>query len=863
MNKFKDFFRNIFSKKTWSKIFSLSGWKRWFLSFFIVAGAITTVSVGTTLYTAKNTKKSIEYGGGQEFLVSVNFNGSKESINDVAKSIANRINDQDTNITIEGRDKIKISKSGNFTSADRVHFESLISNKSTLIFTDTNGQPLFRNGVFVEPTESNKIDWDLVYKNTEQLQSFVPPIKDARYRFNQFNSSHSTEVVLANKNAEIEWTKLTEYISKQQNNKYLLSWLNIDELISLANTKYPQEWSNAKRNPYNFVYINEQPVFEGKDGVLKENVFNGSKYLVNKIGVAEPIRSESFSIPSRSRTKTDAVKLAEEINYGTAKYDLKIISSNFIASNDTNNAYLFSLIAIGVILTFLAIMLIVNYGLLGMLSTISLALYTFLTLTLITVLRGDYSPISFGSIILGLAICFDFNVLLLGRLKKEIYRGEKMRKAVATSLHSSLTPIFDFSILTMLISFAFFYFTVQSVRTFSISAVILVISSLIATFIVTRLIVPLLANTKTFISNPRLLGIRMKKYNNPVEKASNLNLIKHSKWFFISLLILFICSIISVTLFGLITKDWANALNLSTSFRSGTNITIQGTNGLNKIQANQIRDLLIADANKLNINNALSVISVSASDINSTVYNVIIKTTQLFETSQINLIRAKLIDGGFIGVQLLTFNTSVANAIDIFSKTAIALAPTLLIIALYVLVRYKWTYSIAVVFALILDLLGILIVVALFRIQVNSMFIIGFISALIFSLNDKLALINRIREIMSNQHLGDFIEQKDIEHAVQKSVRLNAKRSLYFAIVSIIINVIAASFIYPINLSFTLTFSAGIILSSLSTIFVMAYIWQKLEIKRQKGIKNRHFNKFWVTPGHDEQIFPGVNDFVA
>lgn len=120
-------------------------------------------------------------------------------------------------------------------------------------------------------------------------------------------------------------------------------------------------------------------------------------------------------------------------------------------------------------------------------------------------------------------------------------------------------------------------------------------------------------------------------------------------------------------------KDWANALNLSTSFRSGTNITIQGTNGLNKIQANQIRDLLITDANKLNINNASSVISVSASDINSTVYNVIIKTTQLFETSQINLIRAKLIDSGFIGVQLLTFNTSVANAIDIFQKQQLRL----------------------------------------------------------------------------------------------------------------------------------------------------------------------------------------------
>lgn len=161
----------------------------------------------------------------------------------------------------------------------------------------------------------------------------------------------------------------------------MLSWLNIDELISLANTKYPQGGSNAKRNPYNFVYINEQPVFKGKEGVLKENVFNGSKYLVNKIEVAEPIRSESFQSYRDQERKLMAVKLAEEINYGTAKYDLKIISSNSInISNETNNVYLFSLIVIGAILTFLAIMLIVNYGLLGMLSTISL-LYTFLTLT--------------------------------------------------------------------------------------------------------------------------------------------------------------------------------------------------------------------------------------------------------------------------------------------------------------------------------------------------------------------------------------------------------------------------------------------------------------------------------------------------
>ncbi|QBF34891.1 protein translocase subunit SecDF [Mycoplasmopsis phocirhinis] len=878
MKKIGQFFKNIFSASTLKRFFTLSNWKRWFFSFFIVAATITTVVAGTTLYTTKNVKKSIKYGGGQEFLVSIeNNNESKTPVTEVARSVQNRIGDSnnfnDVRVDVESDDKLKISKTGDLSVKERQTFEKLLTTKSTLIFTDISGQPLFRNGVFVEPNENNKINWEDVVEDEQILNSFVPPIRNARQNFNSFGSNNSfvVDVTLSNKTAEIEWTKATDYLSKKaQGQNLLLTWLNIDDLINIARNEYLNEWIKANKNPYNFVYVNETPDQGQNQGVLKTYSINADNYLINKVGVNTPLRGESFSIPSSARgerlTDESSKKLAENIKFGIAKYDLKIVSSNFISANETNNAYLLSLIAIGVIFVLIAIMFIVNYGLLGALSTISMALYLFITMLMFTTLRGEYSPIALASVMLGLLIFFNSIVLTYSRLKQEIYRGEKMRKALATTMRSTLSTLFDSNIVIILISFMLFYFGTQGIRTFSISLVFSIIGVATSAILLTRFVTSMLVNTKLFSKKPNLLGVRSKKLNHAfVNKFTNLNFISHSKWYLVAIGIFVLLALITFGVFAGINQNISAGFNRALEFQGGVNITIQGRQDLNTTinieQATQIRDYLINNSANLNISNASDVISLSALDSQNNAYSVVIKTSQSISPQQISAIRNGV--QAIASVDILSYGFNSLSSIEFLLNTIYAVLVALGIIFIYILIRFKWTYAIAVLIALIIDIILGVSFVALARIELNTLTIIAFAALLIISANDKIILISKIKEQMSLNFHTDFIEKEGVEMVANKAVQTYFKRSIYSLIAMVIIASIVALFIYPIEYSFSVTLIFGAINTVFSSIFITMFIWNKLESKRQAGIKKRFKNKYWVIPGVDEQIFPGINDFIA
>ncbi|WP_396888667.1 protein translocase subunit SecDF [Mycoplasma sp. HS2188] len=878
MKKIVQFFKNIFSATNWKKIFTLNNWKRWFLSFFIVTASVTTVALGTTLYTSKNVKKSIKYGGGQEFLVSIENEGdSKTPASEVARSIENRIGDSnsfnDVRVDVESDDKLKISKTGDLSVKERQTFENLLTTKSTLIFTDVSGQPLFRNGVFVEPNDSNKIVWDDVVNNEEILKSFVPPIKGARQNFNSFgnNNNFVVDVTLSNKSSEIEWTKATRYLSeKQPGQNLLLTWLNIDDLINIARSEFSSEWIKANKNPYNFVYVNENPGQNEKPGVLKTYSINADNYLINKVGVSSPLRGDSFSIPSSARgerlSDSSSKKLAENINFGIAKYNLKVVSSNFISPAETNNAYMLSLIAIGVIFVLIAVVLIVNYGLLGALSTISMSLYIFITMLMFTALRGEYSPISLASIMIGLLIFFNSVVVTYSRLKQEIYRGEKMHKALATTMRSTLPTLFDSNIVIILISFMLFYFGAQGIRTFSISLVFSIIGVATSTILLTRFVASMIVNTQLFTKKPQLLGIRTKKLVlNNQSRLAKLDFISYSKWYLIAVLIFVFIAAIVFGVFAYINHNVAGGFNRALEFQGGTNITIQGRQDLNTTinieQATQIKNYLINNAVGLGINDVNEVINLSALDSQNSAYSVVIKTTQSITPEQISAIRNGV--QAIAGVDILSYGFNSQSAIDFVLKTLYATLAALGIIFIYVLIRFKWTYALGVLVALIFDIILGIAFVALTRIELNTLTIVAFAAILIVSINDKIVLISKIKELMSLSFHTDFVEKEGVDEVANKAVRSNMKRSIYSFLAVVLIAGVVALFIYPIDYSFTITLIFGAFSSLASSMFVTMYIWNILEIKRQAGIKKRFKNKYWVLPGVDEQTFPGINDFIA
>ena len=151
--------------------------------------------------------------------------------------------------------------------------------------------------------------------------------------------------------------------------------------------------------------------------MLREKTINAKNYLISEAKINKTIDSKNFVI-SGNFTSSDAKSLASSINYGTANYKLSIVSSNFVDASYGTHAFDKAMIAGIIVFALISIFLIVNYGLLGVISTISIALYTFLTLTIFTVLKGEHSPESIAALILGLGMSVDANIITFWKTQK-------------------------------------------------------------------------------------------------------------------------------------------------------------------------------------------------------------------------------------------------------------------------------------------------------------------------------------------------------------------------------------------------------------------------------------------------------------
>ncbi len=130
--------------------------------------------------------------------------------------------------------------------------------------------------------------------------------------------------------------------------------------------------------------------------------------------------------------------IVKKINFSTAKYELSTTNTAIHAAAYGATAFRNFIIWGAVAFSIIAIMLMVNYGLLGALATISLALFTFITLTLFTVMRGEYSPEAIAAMIVGLGLSLDVNISTFERLKSEIYLGQNLGKANKTAFKKSI-----------------------------------------------------------------------------------------------------------------------------------------------------------------------------------------------------------------------------------------------------------------------------------------------------------------------------------------------------------------------------------------------------------------------------------------
>ena len=110
---------------------------------------------------------------------------------------------------------------------------------------------------------------------------------------------------------------------------------------------------------------------------------------------------------------------------------------------------------------------------------------------------------------------------------------------------------------------------------------------------------------------------------------------------------------------------------------------------------------------------------------------------------------------------------------ELIKNSIYALASSLLVIAVYVWIRFDWQFAASGIFALLHDVFVAIGFMSLFNIEFNLTMIAALLLIAGYSINDTIVLFDRLRSLTSNEENKDNFETN-----VNNSIKLNLRRTI-------------------------------------------------------------------------------------
>ncbi len=188
-----------------------------------------------------------------------------------------------------------------------------------------------------------------------------------------------------------------------------------------------------------------------------------------------------------------------------------------------------------------------------------------------------------------------------------------------------------------------------------------------------------------------------------------------------------------------------------------------------------------------------------------------------------------------------TINSNIVGAETsrkLLKNAIIATVVAIIVMLIYIAIRFTLTSGLAAIVALTHDVLMMIALVTIFRVQVNTTFIAAVITIVGYSINATIVIFDRIREVSK---LDSMKEATDAEIA-NKSIVDTLKRTILTTITTLSVIVVLAIVCAVLGVStmaeFALPIIFGLIAGTYSSVFLSAPMWVYFR-KIAKKIKNR------------------------
>ncbi len=172
---------------------------------------------------------------------------------------------------------------------------------------------------------------------------------------------------------------------------------------------------------------------------------------------------------------------------------------------------------------------------------------------------------------------------------------------------------------------------------------------------------------------------------------------------------------------------------------------------------------------------------------------------------------------------------TISNEIVYNAVLAVFLA--MILILIYVTVRFEFYSGVTAIVALIHDILIMLAVYALFRVPINSSFIAAILTVVGYSINDTIIVFDRIRENKK------FMRKEAFANICEISIWQTMRRSLN-TVGTTVVTLIILYFMGVTSIKeFALPLIVGIISGAYSSIFIAAPMWSLMIGDKKQQLK--------------------------
>ena len=535
-------------------------------------------------------------------------------------------------------------------------------------------------------------------------------------------------------------------------------------------------------------------------------------------------------------TEEQVENLVDLINSGSLPSKLTEISSQTVGASFGDNILQTTFIAgvVGIILIILFLIAVYHFA--GFISAVSMMIYAFLVFLVFWVVGGVLTLPGIAALILGIGTAVDSSIIAFARIKDELYKGKSLPSAFKEGSKESFSAILDANVTTLLVAIIMFVLGESSIKGFATMQIITVAVIMVTMVGLNRLLLKLFVKTNYFNDKTRLF-INVKAEDIPnVSKNEEIKVVPFKNFNFFKYTKQFIGLSIIILVFGVV-MFFVQGLNLSVEYQSGSDIAIVTKENLTEKNLN--KDLEKLGLEKRNINIAKDETNILVNDVLEG--DEVDKVTNYFEEkydAQTN-----------IGV--------VSNIVqkELVKNAIISVLLSLLGIILYISIRFKFSYAVGGVVSLFHDVLFILALFIVFRLQISTMFIAAILAIIGYSINDTIVTFDRIRE-----ELGNVPEKKMTKERVWKvtnrAVCETFVRTLHTFLSTLIPIVILIFLGSKEILTFNLAMLFGFIAGAYSSIYIAAVIFAAIE---SKNIGKSKKQKIIYTDEYEEKQIKGIN----